>query len=215
MGVITLERRPNLSRRIHAFGGANGRGSNRMFRFGDVSSDRAAVESEIAAMDAGATGPRNHTQLLNTLDWAALYAADPSYIRVAYDRINASSLDPEWAPSIDVWMSRNGKVTQAPVDAPVVVPGTPPVVMPGTTDAEYQAALVQAQIEAAKLQALATSKQAANAADSARIKAEDELARREAADAEAARNAEVTPKPKPNAFPWLIAAGVAFLVLRG
>lgn len=229
MGGITLQGRQSLSRRVQSFGGLNGRGTNAGFRrFGDMSSDRATVETELSAMATGATGPRNHTWLVNTIDWAALYASDPSWARSAYNTINQASYDPDWQPTIEVWLQKHGvvapgntpvtpPVSNPPVTPPVVAPpvSNPLVTTPGMTQAEYEAALAAAQVEAAKLAALASAKQAQNAAESKRIAAEDELARRNAEIASQTAIADAPVAHKSNPIPWLVAAGVAFLVLKG
>ncbi len=194
MGVITLQNRQSLSRRIHAFGGVNGRGSNRSDSHRRVRFGSRSPESIAAAW-----------ALLATPYHQAQYAAE--FSAWVQNHPGEKMLDPEaW------YLERHPEMFET-ASVPVVTPVVP-ATTPGTTDAEYQAALVQAQIEAARLQAVATAKQAENAADSKRIAAEDELARR---NAEIAKQTEVNPDvtPKPNAFPWLIAAGVAFLVLKG
>ncbi len=204
--MITLNRRQSLSSRIQNFGGANGRGSRR-FRFGDSASDRAIIEAELAAMDAGATGPRNHDALIQNTDWGSLFVADAAWARNAYARINAASLDPEYQPTIDVWFEKHGG--NPTVTVPVVT--NVPVTTPGTTDAAYQAAVAAAQIEAARLEAVAAANRKAADADAKRIAAEDVLKAKLAADAAQATE----PVKKSSMLPLVLAAGAAYLLLKG
>lgn len=217
MGAITLQSRQSLSRRVQSFGSLNNRGGNRRLLFGDAASDRADIEAEIANMNAGLFSHLRNSQLINTRDWAALYDAYPTWARDAYFKINSGSMEAEYEPTIDVWLShRAPAVVNTPGNTPVIVdvPAQAPVVVsPGTTDKSYQDAVAAAQAEALRLQSMAAAKQAETRAESARIAAENEAANQKAIDDEATRDNSV--EPKPNAFPWLIAAGVAFLVLKG
>ncbi len=213
MGTITLQSRQKLSRRVHTFGSVNGRG----YRFGD---DRATVQ---AALNDPANTPHLYqTQLLNTMDWNVLYAADPAWARAAYQSINDASLDPVTTPTIDAWFQQRGitppsQVVQAPTPIVVSNPASvvvAPVVTPGMTDADYQASVVAAQIEAARLQSMATAQEAANRADSARIAAENALAQQTAAmQDQTVSNTSVTPKSSMG--PLLLAAGALYLLLKG
>lgn len=150
MGAITLDRRKSLSSRIHTFGGANGRG----YRLGD---DRSDIDSMLEASTSG----MNYTQLLNRVNWLALYKADPEYAKSAYVRVNQKSLDPDYLPTLDQWFKAKNivadelPVTQALPVLPVI-PNNPP----GQTDSDYQKSVAQAQVEAAALAALATAREA-------------------------------------------------------
>jgi hypothetical protein len=64
------------------------------------------------------------TMLINEVDWAALYAADPAWARTAYERVNEGTLDPMWEPTIEVWMQKRGKTPQPTqmVRAPMPTP---------------------------------------------------------------------------------------------
>ncbi len=230
MGGITLPMRQSLTRRVQTFGGLNGRaerlGSRRVFRFGDISADRATVEAALNSSATGSGAASVKSNLINVLDWAALYAADPAWTRSAYQRMSDGSLDSEYQPNIDVWLQRHGSVptsntpvTTDPVPVTVPTPSNPPVTgpvtipgtTPGTTDAEYQAAIAAMQVEAARLAALATANQAVAAAEAKQKDAEDEAAYQAAV----AANAQLITPKKSNAVPWLVAAGLAFLALKG
>lgn len=223
MGGITLQSRQSLSRRVQVFGGANGRGERRtelrrVFRFGDIYSDRGNVEAAVASIAAGAIDPnRNQHLIADLVDWATLYASDPVFARESYLKIVRLALDPEYEPNIDVWMQRRGRVPATPGTAPGIVTTpvpTPSASTPGMTNAEYQALLAAAQVEAARLAAMASANQAATVSEGKRILAEEALATEKAAAEEALRNGEATP-PKSNPLPWLIAAGAAFFLLKG
>ncbi len=212
MGSITLPSRQSLSRRVPGFGSVN----NRVFRFGDTVQDSATLQAEVNAMNQTAgrgSGPQQHTMLLNTLDWASLFQADPVRVREAYSRINMSSLDPEFAPTIEAWIEKHpGSVVPA---VPVSNPITITVTTPGMTDAQYQAAVEKARIEAERLLSMAAAKQAENAAHSKQIAAEDALAKAKAEEAN--RNVDVTTPPakKSSFVPLLLTVGLGYLLLKG
>jgi hypothetical protein len=217
MSIITLSRRQSLSNRIHAFGGANGRG----YRFGE---SRQELDNLLNVQ----TSAMNYTMAINNTDWLALYLADPAYAKSVYAQINAKSLDSEYSPTLESYFAH--KNITLPDASPSIVNTPSPVspsvtpsltVTPGTTVAEHDAMVVANQIEAARLEALAT----ANAA----------RAKREAAEAEAllkkdtltlevdSKPSSTTPtttvspsnQPKSNAVPLLVIAGLAFLALKG
>lgn len=71
-----------------------------------------------------------------TTDWPSLFATNPANARSAYDTANAGSLDPEFNPTVESFMSSHGQAFQA--DPPVlnvpVYSNNPPL----KSDAEYQ-----------------------------------------------------------------------------
>ena len=69
MGAITLQNRQSLSRRIHSFGGMNGRGNNRRIRFGDISLMRRDVEVALSSPPNGQGGAMQNGALLQSLRW--------------------------------------------------------------------------------------------------------------------------------------------------
>lgn len=80
-----------------------------------------------------------------TTDWAALYRQSPSQAQAAYFEANRGSLDPEFEPTVEVWLRNHGGI---PSVTPMVVPSDPGVLNPSQsasttnpplmTDAEYQ-----------------------------------------------------------------------------
>lgn len=234
MGTIALPRRNSLSSRVHAFGGLNGRG----YRFG---AERAEIETAIAS---NAPNSMYYNIMLNHTDWAALYASDPVFARDAYFIVNNKALDPEYSPNIDIWfMRKNGQLgPQTPSPAPygtksytppsnvdVVTPmpiapitisqsvNTPAPSTPGQTDSDYARQVAENQVQAAALAAQATAnaarlRQEAQAAKDAEASANTQLATQDTIKTE---SSAVSEKPKSNAMPLLIAAGLAFLVLKG
>jgi len=213
MASITLQHRQSLARRIPMLGVMRSRHINNYIRFGDVASDRAALENAMAIQDGGQNlGPAGSQHYVDNTDWLALFNSDPAWTRMAYERIARGLLDPFWMPTLDDWFRIKGItpggptspiVSPAPDIPPVHVPYPPPVSTPGMTEADYQKALVEMQLEAARLQALATARQAEAA--------------RQAAEA-ATRNVEVPlteAKADKSPFPLALAALAAYLVLKG
>jgi hypothetical protein len=160
------------------------------------------------------------------VDWQGLFLSDPAYARSAYIRVNQKSLDPEYAPTLDIYFKQkniNGALPEATV--------TPPVVTnPTTTDADYQSKVVADQIEAARLEALATYNAAKTKREAAEAAAELERLNQVAqtvtqntpASTPAPTPTENTPtetttteKPKSSPIPLLVAVGLAYLVLKG
>lgn len=220
MTAFTLPGRQRLSTRVPSFGGANGRGTRRVFRFGDMVQDKQKATQFIAALDAGTVHtPYSVADTVDVLDWAALYTADPVWARNAFTRMVSGTMDP--ANTVETWIAQHGG-SITPVTPPVNTPATPDptpsntVVTPGMTDAQYQAALLAAQTEALRLATAnaaaaaqaAKNQSAADAATAAEIARENVLRQNTPAPA-------VPVAPKSNALPWLIAAGVAFLALKG
>lgn len=223
MGGITLQSRQSLSKRVQFFGGANGRGTRRV-RFGFVPYPEDAVRYWAMA-EAGARKESADAiyKAKNAVDWNGLYELDYPRALQLDTAINGS---PIWAPA-------GGPPVSAPVNPPPTPPAqtyteppvvnpppatvpppppAPPVVTPGVTDADYQAMVVANQIEAARQQALMTAHDAQMRADAAQAAADLQSAA--AQDALARANQNSTP-PKSNAVPWLIAAGLALLALKG
>ncbi len=219
MTAFTLPRRQRLSTRVPSFGGANGRGTNRVFRFGFIPTpEDAARYWALAEAGARQESPDAIYKAQNAVDWNGLYELD--YAR-ALQLDTAVHGTPRWTPA------GGPPVTQATpppvvVTPPVVIPVTPDpipsntVVTPGMTDAQYQAALLAAQTEALRLAAAnaaaaaqaAKNQSAADAATAAEIARENVLRQNAPVPA-------VPVVPKSNALPGLIAAGVAFLALKG
>jgi hypothetical protein len=213
MGNITLQNRQSLSRRVHVFGSANGRGAG-VFRFGDAASDKAKIDTAFARVQYGNPQDRETITLINFIDWAALYASDAAFAKSAYPLLLRWHFEPEsLPPTIDAWFQSHGITIPTPgvINSSINVPV---VTTPGMTDAEYQAVIAKAKEEAARLAATASAKQAANASDSARIAAENELAKKNAEIAATPATPAVS-TPKKNVLPWLLAVGAAYFVLKG
>lgn len=105
-----------------------------------------------------------------------------------------------------------------PVSVTPALPSTP-----SNSDTDYADSVVKAQIEAARLEAMATANQARARYEAEQAKWVEEKAILEKEKAELKTKLEqdeseesaTSEKQKTTVMPWLIAAGVAFLVLKG
>lgn len=140
-----------------------------------------------------------------TTDWPALYASDKTAASARYASANSGSLDPEFNPTVESFMTSHNQPFQkdpAPLNpAPVAVYVNNP---PPATDADYLRNAVDASAQAAR-----------TAAYVAAVAAKPVPHESDAATTPRNRQAVITdPAPKTFAIP-LIAAVLAVLFVKG